>query len=122
MCVHEAYATSIVVTTSRLLLSVENDEDGGHRSTPGKVGLKFDGKNAENFLERSSKLRVSLSLYNKSIFEIIQGSKRPSYLDNEQVTVREGWVDADHNLFSILYSTTFGPALSVVRRFEAKTR
>ena len=35
---------------------------------------------------------------------------------------REGWDDANHNLFSILYFTTSGPAFSVVRRFEGKRR
>ena len=34
---------------------------------------KFDGKNANDFLEWSSKLRISLSLYSKPIFEIVQG-------------------------------------------------
>ena len=83
---------------------------------------KFDGKIADNFLEWSSKLRVSLSLYSKPIFEIEQGSQRPSRLDNDQVTAREGWDDANHNLFSILCFTASGPAFSAVRRFEVKTR
>ena len=83
---------------------------------------KFDGKNADDFLGWSSKLRVSLPLYSKSIFEIVQGSQRPSGLDNNQVTAREGWDDANHNLFSILYFTTSGPAFSAVRKFEGKTR
>ena len=69
-----------------------------------------------------SKLRVSMSLYSKPIFEIVQGLQQPSGLDNDQVTAREGWDDANHNFFSILYFTTSGPALSVVRRFEGKTR
>ena len=83
---------------------------------------EFDGKNADDFLEWSSRLPVSLSLYSKQIFEIVQGSQRPSGLDNDQVTAREGWGTANHNLFSILYFTTSGPAFSVVRRFEGKTR
>ena len=83
---------------------------------------KFDGKNADDFLEWSSKLRVSLSLYSKLIFKIVQGSQRPSGLNNDQVTAREGWDGANHNLFSILYFTTSGPAFSVVRRFEGKRR
>ena len=49
----------------------------------------FDGKNADDFLEWSYKLRVSLSLYRKPIFEIGQGSQRPSGLDSDQVTARE---------------------------------
>ena len=83
---------------------------------------KFDGKNADDFLEWSSKLRVSLSLYSKPIFEIVQVSQRSSGLDNDQVTARESWDDANHNLFSILFLATSGPALSVVRTFEGKTR
>ena len=83
---------------------------------------KFDGKNADDFLEWSSKLRVSLLLYSKPIFEIVQGSQRPSGLDNDQVTAHEGWDDANHNLFSILYFATSGSAFSAVRRFEGKIR
>ena len=83
---------------------------------------KFDGKNADDVLKWPFKLRVSLSLYSKPIFEIVQGSQRPSDLDNDQVTAREGWDDANHNLFSILYFTASGSAFSVVRRFEEKTR
>ena len=70
----------------------------------------------------SSKLRVGLSFYSKLIFEIVQGSQRPPELDNDQVTAREGWDGVNHNLFSILYLTTSGPAFSVVCRFEGKTR
>ena len=83
---------------------------------------KFDGKNADYFREWYSKLRVNLSLYSKPIFEVVQRLQRPSGLDNDQATAREGWDDANHNLFSILYFTTSGPAFSVVRRFERKTR
>ena len=83
---------------------------------------KFDGKNVDDVLARSSKLHVSILLYSKPIFEIVQGSQRQSGLDNDQVTAREGWDDANHNLFSILYFTTSGPAFFVVRRFEGKTR
>ena len=82
----------------------------------------FNGKNADYFRERYSKLRVNLSLYSKPIFEVVQRLQRPSDLDNDQATAREGWDDAYHNLFSILYFTTSGPAFSVVRRFERKTR
>ena len=59
----------------------------------------FDGKNADDFLEWSSKLRISLSLYSNLIYKIVQGSQRPSDLDNDQTT-REGRDDANHDLFS----------------------
>ena len=65
---------------------------------------KIDRKNADDFLEWSSKLCVSLSLYSKSIFEIVQGS-RPSDLDNDQVTARESYDDANLYLFSLLWSS-----------------
>ena len=38
---------------------------------------KLDGKNVDDFLEWSSKLRFSLSLYSKPISKIVQGSQRP---------------------------------------------
>ena len=38
------------------------------------------------------------------------------------MTAYEGWDDANHNLFSILFFTTSGPAFSIVRSFEGKTR
>ena len=34
---------------------------------------KFDGRRADEFLEWDSKLRASLSVYNKTIFNILQG-------------------------------------------------
>ena len=43
-------------------------------------------------------------------------------MDNDQATAREGWDDATHDLFSILYFTTSGPDFSVVRRFEGNIR
>ena len=82
----------------------------------------FDGNNADDFLEWSSKLRVSLPFYSKPIFKIVQGSQRPSYFDNNQATAREDWDDDNDNLYSTLYFTTSGPAFSVMRRFERTTR
>ena len=85
---------------------------------------KFDSKKADDFhfLEWSSKLRISPPFYSRSIFEIVQGSQLPLDLDNDQATARKGWDNANHNLHSILSFKTSGPALSVVQRFEGKTR
>ena len=82
----------------------------------------FDGKNADDFLECSSKLHVSRSPYSKLIVDIAQGSKRSSKLYNDQATTRKGWDGANNHLYSILYFTASGSAFSVVRRFEGKTR
>ena len=43
-------------------------------------------------------------------------------MDNDQATAREGWEDANHNLFSILYFTISGPAFFVVLKFKGKTK
>ena len=51
---------------------------------------KYDGKNADYFWEWYFKLRASLSLYSKLIFEVVQRLQRPSDLDNGQATAREG--------------------------------
>ena len=87
-----------------------------------KQVYNFDGKKADDFLERYSKLRVSLSLYNKSTFNIVQGSQRPSESDNDQAIAREACDDANHNVYIIFYFTTSSPTFSVVRRSEGKTR
>ena len=50
----------------------------------------FDGKNANDLLEWSSKFHVSLSLYSMLIFEVVQESERPSNSDNDKTTTLEG--------------------------------
>ena len=42
---------------------------------------KFDGKRAGDFLEWQSKLRTALSLYNRKIYNVLQGEQRPSNED-----------------------------------------
>ena len=83
-----------------------------------KQVFNFDGKKADDFLEWSYKLRASLSLYSKSIFNTVHGCQWPSELDNDQVTAHEAWDNANHNLYNILYLTISGQAFSVERRFE----
>ena len=38
----------------------------------------FDGRRADEFLEWDSKLCTRLSVYNKTVFNVLQGQKRPS--------------------------------------------
>ena len=83
---------------------------------------KFDGKRADDFLGWSYNFFISLSLYHKSTFSTIQGLQRALELDDDQVTTREAWVDANNNLNNILYFVISGPASSVVRGFEEKTQ
>ena len=52
---------------------------------------KFDGRRANEFLEWDSKLRASLGAYNKPLFNVLQGQKRPSEFDADQETTRATW-------------------------------
>ena len=42
---------------------------------------KFDGRRVDEFLEWDSKLRASLSVYNKTTFNALQVQERPSEFD-----------------------------------------
>ena len=100
---------------------MENYQDGGQYSARGEAGLT---------IRREECGRLSGTVFqtprqpvaSKTIFEIVQGSQRSSDLDNDQATARESRDDANHNLFSILFFTTSGPAFSVVQKFEGRTR
>ena len=78
---------------------------------------KFDGRRADEFLEWDSKLCASLSVYNKTIFNVLQWQERPSEVDANLETTRATWDAANQDLYSVLFSTTNGFLLSVVRRF-----
>ena len=65
--------------------------------------------------------RVSLSIYNRAIFNILQGQERPWETDDSQTTARAAWDAANQDLFSILLFSTGGPAFFVIWRFEGTT-
>ena len=59
---------------------------------------KFDGRRVDEFLEWDSKLRASLSVYNKknfqrnkTTFNALQVQERPSEFDVDQETTRATW-------------------------------
>ena len=78
---------------------------------------EFDGRRADDFLEWDFKLCASLSVYNKTISNVLQGQKRPSELDADQETMRATWDAANQDLYSMLFSTPTGSAFFMVRRF-----
>ena len=82
---------------------------------------KFDGKRAGDFLEWQSKLRTALSLYNRKIYNVLQGEQRPSNEDPDGATARVTWDIANQNLFGVLFFATTGSAFSVVHRFEGRS-
>ena len=49
---------------------------------------KFDGTRANEFVEWDSKLCASLSVYNKTIFNVLHGQNRPSEFNVDQETTR----------------------------------
>ena len=81
----------------------------------------FDGRRANEFQEWNFKLCASLSVYNKTTFNVLQGQERPSEFDADQETTRAIWDTANKDLYSVLFFTTAGLAFSVVRRFQGKT-
>ena len=74
-----------------------------------------------DFLEWSSKLRSSLSNYNRPIYNILQRHKRPSETDDSQVTPRAAWDAFNQDLFSILFFSKGRSAFVLVQRFEGTT-
>ena len=72
-------------------------------------------------MKQISKFDGSLSIYNRAIFNIMQGQKRPSVTDDSQATARTAWDAANQDLFRILLFSTGGSAFFVVRRFEGTT-
>ena len=67
------------------------------------------------------RVRASLSVYNKTTFNVLQRQERPSEFDADQEITRATWDAANQDLYSVLFFTTAGSAFSVVRRFQGKT-
>ena len=59
---------------------------------------KFDGRRVDEFLEWDFKLGASLSVYNKTIFNVLQGKERPSEFDTDQETTLATWEAANQDL------------------------
>ena len=108
----------------RSLLSGRTHDHGRHNEQCScflETKSKFDGEKADDFLEWSSKLRASLSIYNGAIFNIPQGQERTPEADDSQATGRAVWGADKEDLFKILLLSTGGSAFFVVRRFEDTT-
>ena len=90
---------------------------------------KFDGRRVDEFLEWDSKLRASLSVYNKTTFNATRQlstpykcrSGRQSLMSTRRLLARPGqettratWDVPNQDLYSVLFSTTAGSAFSMV--------
>ena len=83
--------------------------------------INFDGRRADEFLEWNSKLRASLSVYNKKFFNVLQAQERPSEFDADQETTRATWDTANQDMYDVFFLITAGSAFFVVCRFQGKT-
>ena len=74
----------------------------------------FDGKNAADFIEWYEKIRITLDIYDKAAFRVLQRDPVPSAATETRNTVNE-------DLHNVLFFTTKDTACSVVRHFAGKT-
>ena len=81
---------------------------------------KFDGRRADEFLEWGSKVCASFSLYNKTVFNVVQGHEWPSELYTDQETTCATWEAANQDLYSVLFFAAAGSTFFVVRKFQGK--
>ena len=81
----------------------------------------FDGKNAADFVEWYETIRISLNIYDKAAFRVLQGAPVPSAATDTDGSKLAAWNTANEDLYNVLFFTTKGAACSVVRRFAGKT-
>ena len=81
----------------------------------------FDGKNAADFIEWYERIRISLNIYDKAAFQVLQGAPVPSAATDTDGSKLAAWNTANEDLYNVLFFTTKGAVCSVVRRFACKT-
>ena len=115
------------VSTSNAF-KVDMEEPGNVVTLTTRKMPTFDGTKPDNYPEWSSKTRVVLSMSNKDVFDVLNGSVElvPTITDSTPGTPTNNmeiqvWKQACETLFSILYLVTSGPAATLVRQYEEKT-
>ena len=86
-----------------------------------KNGHTFDGKNVADFIEWYEKIRISLSIYEKAAFRVLQGAPVPSTMIDTDGSKLAACNTANENLYEVLFFATKGAACSVSRRFAGTT-
>ena len=90
---------------------------------------EFDGTKQENYREWSSKTRVVLSVSDKDVFDVLNGSVEqvPAITDSDtpdtstNLVEIQRWKQTCEALFSVLHLVTSGPAATQVRQYEDRT-
>ena len=81
----------------------------------------FDGKNAADFIKCYEKIRISLNIYDKAAFRVLQGAPVPSAAIDTDGSKLAAWNTANEDLYNVLLFTTTGAVCPVVRRIAGKT-
>ena len=81
----------------------------------------FDGKNAANFTEWYEKIRISLNIYDKAAFRVLQRAPVSSTATDTDGSKLAAWNTANEDLYNVPFFTTKSAAFSVIRRFAGKT-
>ena len=66
----------------------------------------FDGKNAAGFIEWYEKIRISLNIYDKADFRVLQGAPVPSAATDTDGSKLVAWNTAKEHLYNVLFFTT----------------
>ena len=81
----------------------------------------FDAKNAADFIEWYETIRISLNIYDKAAFRVLQGAPVPSAAPDTDGSKLAAWNTTNEDLYNVLFFTTKGANCSVIRRFAGKT-
>ena len=81
----------------------------------------FNGKNAADFIEWYEKIRISLEIYDKAAFRVLQEAPLPSAATDIDGSKLAAWNTANVDLYNVLFFSTKSAACSIVRRFAGKT-
>ena len=73
------------------------------------------------FIEWYEKIRLSLNIYEKAAFRVLQGDPIPFAATDTDGSKLAAWNTANEDLYNVLFFTTKSAACSVVRRFAGKT-
>ena len=119
--------TTAQASASNAFRAVMEEPDNEVTSTIRNIPI-FDGTKPENYREWSSKTRVVLSMSNKDVFDVVNGSVKPvpaitdSDTRNSPTNLVEiqRWKQACKTLFSVLYLVTSVYAATLVRQYEER--
>ena len=90
---------------------------------------RFDGTKPDNYREWTPRTGVVLSMSNKDVFDVLNGSIKPApaVIDSDtpdtptNLVEIQRWKRACETLFSVLYLVTSGPVATLALQYEDRT-